>query len=247
MQLLGVGVFSPLKDAIGGFFNRIYRTGISKVQKAEWFECLIMARDKAVIKRNIEGGWRGAGIYPMNPLKVLDKLPKSAIPRPTTPSSEPKTPTSFENVLLEGSSIDASALHSLNISLKEMLLTKEPLQTPVRKYVPRLASTAEWLLAENVILKLELAKSKALLSKRKCREGGKRVILKGKIVISTTEVLKLFEEAETVSKNKKKGTGRPRGRPRKHASKETIVILEEAKKDDDASGDDGDEGEDVSV
>ena len=73
------------------------------------------------------------------------------------------------------------------------------------------------------------------------------MILKGKIVISMTEVLKLFEGAETVSKNKKKGTGRPRGRPRKHASKETIVILEEAKKDDDASGDDGDEGEDVSV
>ena len=70
------------------------------------------------------------------------------------------------------------------------------------------------------------------------------MILKGKIVISTTEVLKLFEEVETVSKNKKKGTGRPRGRPRKGVSKETIVILEEAKDYEETSEDDNDDGDD---
>ena len=76
MQPLDVGVFFPLKQAMGSFVDRIYRTGISRIQKAEWFECFIKARAKAINKKNIEGGWRGAGIYPMNLSKILDKLPK---------------------------------------------------------------------------------------------------------------------------------------------------------------------------
>ena len=167
MQPLDVGVFFPLKQAMGGFLDEIYRTGISRIQKAEWFECLIKARAKAVNKKNIEGGWRGAGIYPMDQLKVLDKLPQSAVQQLFPPSSQSETASSFENVLLEGSSIDANALHSANTGLKETLLTKEPLQTPACKYIPRLASTAEWLHAENVILKLELANLRAFLSNRK--------------------------------------------------------------------------------
>ena len=174
----------------------------------------------------------------MDPLKVINKVPKSIIQRPNTPSSQSETASSFKNILLEGSSIDANALHSVNISLKEMLLAKEALQTPAWKYIPRLASMAEWLLTENVILKFELANMKALISKRKLREGGKRLILKGKIVISTAEILKLIEEAEAATKNKKMRTGKPRGRP---SSKKPIVILEEAKDDEETSGDDGDD------
>ena len=196
---------------------------------------------------NIEGGWRGAGIYPMDPFKVLEKLPKSTIQRPITPSSQPETTSAFENVLLEDSSIDANALHSANTILKEMLLTKEHLQTPARKYVPRLASTAEWLLAENVILKLELTNLKTLLNNRKLREGAKRLILKGKIVISTKEILKLIEEAEAATKNKKKTTGRPRGRPRKIVPEETIVILEEDKNEKETSEDDSDDEDESKV
>jgi len=181
---------------------------------------------------------------------VLEKLPKLRIQQLSTPSAQSETASPFENALLEGSSIDAHALHSANTALKEMLRTKEPLQSPARKYVPRLASTAEWLHAENVILKVELADLKALINNRKSREGAKRVILKGRIVISTSEVVKLFHEAETETKNKKKGTGRPRGRPRKNVSKEPIVILEEAKeaKDEEETSEDcSDDGEDLNA
>ncbi len=128
-----------------------------------------------------------------------------------------------------------------------MLLTKEHLQTPARKYVPQLASTAEWLRAENVILKLELTNLKTLLNNRKLREGAKRLILKGKIVISTKEILKLIEEAEAAMKNKKKTTGRPCGRPRKIVPEETIVILEEDKNEKETSEDDSDDEDESKV
>ena len=135
MQPLDVGVFFPLKHTMGSFLDRIYRTGISRIQKMEWFECLIKAWAKAVNKKNTEGGWRGASIYPMDSLKVIDKVSKSIIQRPNTPSSQSETASSFENVLLKGSSIDANALHSVNIILKEKLLNKEALRQPRRRYV----------------------------------------------------------------------------------------------------------------
>ena len=67
------------------------------------------------------------------------------------------------------------------------------------------------------------------------------MILKGKIVISTEEILKLIEEAEVATQNKKKKTGRPRGRPRKNAVIESIVILEEVEDEGETSEDDVDE------
>ena len=64
----------------------------------------------------------------MDPLKVLDKLLKSTIQRPNTPSSQSETASSFENVLLEGSSIDANALHLAIMTLKERcFLPKKPI------------------------------------------------------------------------------------------------------------------------
>jgi DDE superfamily endonuclease/Tc5 transposase DNA-binding domain len=54
MQPLDVGIFFPLKQAIGCFLDRVYRTGIARLQKVEWFECFIKARSKAITKQNIQ-------------------------------------------------------------------------------------------------------------------------------------------------------------------------------------------------
>jgi len=69
-------------------------------------------------------------------------------------------------------------------------------------------------------------------------------ILKGKIVVSTSEVLKLIEEAEVATK---KETGRPRGRPRKCAFKGPVVILEEAKNEEETPDDDSGNGGEVNA
>src|SRR5947207_2822319 len=155
---------------------------------------------------------------------IIGKIPKSATQLTTIPSSQAETINPFENILIEDSSINANTLHSANTALKDLLLIKEPLQSPARKYIPRLTSTAEWLLAENVILKLELKNVKTLLNDRKTRKTGKRLILKGRIVISTNEVLTLFEETEVTIQNKKK-IGRSHEKPRKNVVIESIMIL----------------------
>jgi DDE superfamily endonuclease/Tc5 transposase DNA-binding domain len=248
MQPLDVGIFFPLKQAIACFLDQIYRTGIARLQKIEWLESFIQAREKALNKQNILGAWRGAGIYPLNPSKVLDKLTSTRKPSPSDSSTILLIATSteilalpkpFENILTDNSAgIDASTLHSANTALTDLLRINQPLQTPARKFIPRLASTTEWLLAENVILRLELQKSKDMLGTRKARAAGKRLILKGKIVISTVEILTAFEECEAATLAKAtKPVGRGRGRPRKIPAV-PIVIVEEPKEASDAETDD---------
>lgn len=241
MQPLDVGIFFPLKQAIGCFLDRVYRTGIARLQKIEWLESFIQAREKALNKQNILGAWRGAGIYPLNPSKVLDKL--TSTPRPqlqlsdgstilvlVTSSEISESSQPFDNILTDNSTgIDASKLHSANTVLTDLLRINQPLQTPARKFIPRLASTTEWLLAENIILKLELQKSKDMLGTRKAQAAGKRLVLKGKIVISTAEILTAFEKCEAATLARAtKPVGRGRGRPRT-IPVVPIAILEEPK------------------
>ena len=122
-----------------------------------------------------------------------------------------------------------------------MVRAKQPLHTPARKFIPRLASTTEWLLAENVILKFELKKCQDMLGSRKARGRGKRLVLRGKIVVSTEEIIKAVEECESATQNKQKTTGRPRGRPRKDVQVEQIVALEKAADDRETSESGGDD------
>ena len=110
-----------------------------------------------------------------------------------------------------------------------------------------MTSIAEWLLAENVILKLELKNVKTLLNDRKTRKTGKRLILKGRIIISTNEVLTLFEETKAATQNKKKKTDRPCERLRKNVVIELIVILEEVEDENEVSEDDSDDEEELEL
>ena len=66
MQPLDVAVFGPLKHAISLQISRLLRSGITRIQKAEWLERYIEAREHAITNANILAGWRGAGLFPEN-------------------------------------------------------------------------------------------------------------------------------------------------------------------------------------
>jgi len=221
--------------------DHIFRTGISTLQKVEWFEAFIKVCARSMNARNIQGGWCGAGIYPMNPARVLDQFPPSAsVDSLQSETGQDITP-SFNDTLLADTPLDATVLHSANTALVDLLHTNQALNTPARKYIPRLASTAEWLLAENTILHYEVKRCQEMLGARKQRGTGKRLILKGRVVISIDEVLVAIEAAEKASEAKKSvgeksikakksvGTGRPQGRPKKN--QEPVIALEDGDED----------------
>src|SRR6266496_5677610 len=149
--------------------------------------------------------WHGTGIYPMNPARVLNQFTLSTSIDSSLQSEigEDITP-SFNNILISDTPLDAVTLHSANTALNDLLRTNQPLQTPVRKYIPRLISTAEWLLVENIILHYEVKRCQDMLRARKERGKGKRFILKGRVVISIDEVLVAIEAAEEATQKMKK-------------------------------------------
>ena len=74
LQSLDVNIFGPLKSALSNELDHIFRIGISTLQKIEWFQAFMKAHASVINVKNIQGGWRGTGIYPMNPTRVLKEF-----------------------------------------------------------------------------------------------------------------------------------------------------------------------------
>ena len=71
LQLLDVGLFGPLKKALSAALDHIIRTEGDKVRKVEWVKGYAEARQREFTVDNALGGWRGAGLFPYDPVKVL--------------------------------------------------------------------------------------------------------------------------------------------------------------------------------
>jgi hypothetical protein len=212
MQPLDVGVFGPLKTAVSSQLAELISTGVSRLQKIEWVEAYIIAREKAFSVENIQSGWRAAGLWPIEPDRILDQL-QSTTPPPISELSNQQSIPSFETQLLTSSPPDMTAIHVTNNALDETL-DKSGLDTPVKGYIRRLSRGYEKVQALYSISQQELQTHKRILSARKERASGKRVILKNTIIASTEEIFQSIDEAERKTKERKKRrkTGKKRKR-----------------------------------
>ena len=113
LQPLDISIFGPLKSTMSNDLDHIFRTGISTSQEVEWFEAFIKAHARSVNVRNIQEGWRGAGIYPMNPARVLDQFTSfaSADSFLQSETGQDIIP-SFNDILTADTSLDATALQT---------------------------------------------------------------------------------------------------------------------------------------
>jgi hypothetical protein len=232
MQPLDVGVFGPLKTAISAQLARLISTGVPRLQKMEWLENYVPARAKAITSTNIEGGWRGAGIFPINRAKILRNLPRELTTQSLhQPQMQPVTP--FETQLLTSSPPNATDLHSTNCALKEALQSGD-VNTPVKKYVGRLAKHSERLHASNTILRQENQELKKVISTRKERASGKRVALKNVIIASVEDVFRSVEAAEKKTNKAKLRRAKDQKLPRKR-KQASVSSLTDSSEDEDES------------
>ena len=88
---------------------------------------------------------------------------------------------------------------------------------------------------------------KTLLNDRKTRKTGKRLILKERIVISTNEVLTLFEKTEVATQNKKKKIDKLYEKSRKNIIIKFIMILKEVENENKIFEDDNDNEEELEL
>ncbi|KAM6509943.1 hypothetical protein FALCPG4_19040 [Fusarium falciforme] len=74
LQPLDVGCFGPLKKAYGRGIEYLIRCSITHVSKTEFFPAFYAAHQATMTKGNIQGGFRGAGLVPLDPESVISKL-----------------------------------------------------------------------------------------------------------------------------------------------------------------------------
>jgi len=93
LQPLDVGCFGPLKKAYSREIEQLIRCSITHVSKTEFFPAFYAAFQATITESNIKGGFRGAGIVPLNPENVLSKLDvQLRTPTPVEEEASPSTP-----------------------------------------------------------------------------------------------------------------------------------------------------------
>ena len=112
LQPLNVGCFAPLKQAYGQEIENLIRGGVTHIAKEDFFPAFFTAYNAVMIEKNIQGGFRGSGIYPLNPESVISKLdiqlktqtPVEGVLRSTSPFAL-KTLTNFLEAISQSSYI----------------------------------------------------------------------------------------------------------------------------------------------
>jgi hypothetical protein len=210
LQPLDVGVFAPLKRALASETDVVARLDYGRIQRVEWTEMYIRAREKALTSANIASGWKATGLEPLSPIHVLEKLKLE----PASQASNPYTPgqsSSLDLSLLHSSPPEGTELRKANAVFNSQLCEAESVPSPAKRYAERMTRALETTQSELVTIRKELAEQRELLQTRKKRKTGKRVKLKGRFVFSTAEVLGIAKEAEEATAAKK---GRKRRRKR---------------------------------
>ena len=199
-QPLDVGVFGALKKHIAAELYPLMRTRVSRIQKVEWLTAFVAVHDKALSSKNILSGFRGTGIHPFQPTKVLHHVISSISPQPQSrPSTPPNSLTPFNEAVLTDSPIVFNAVKQANDALNTLIEFREPLPSPVKKYVGHCTRSIMRLHAHNTILEHENANQKAILNTRRRGLSGKRWVIDGKHLITGVELVGI-QEAQEVTK-----------------------------------------------
>lgn len=203
LQPLDVAIFGPLKKRLTAALECLNEAQLVRIQKAEWLSAYIIARTEALSATNIASAFRGAGLLPFNPQRVLRTI-KS---QPLAEIQRPHTPTEFDildRVFVNSSPPDTQALQKANQVLKTVLQTRIALNTPTTRYVRNLADATERLNTRDIIRQREIDNLRTIAKARTERKKGKRAALKGHFHISTEELRDAVVEAEKETREKRK-------------------------------------------
>ena len=207
-----MGVFSPLKTHMTSSIEPLIGTEIHRIIKAEWLAAYVEAHRNAFSTRNIQSGFCGTGILPFNLSKVINHIKTpvqdSIVIRGLTPI---EFATPFKNSVLTSSPLNTDEARLANAALLSELASGGHLSTPTRKYAQKVVKRSECVQARMNIIKQEHDKLKTVVMKRKRILSGKRQVIDGKHILTTSEILAGLEWAEKITK-KRKITGTKKGK-----------------------------------
>ena len=93
LQPLDIRCFAVLKKAYSREIEHLIRCSITHISKTKFFNAFYAAFKATFTKRNIRGGFKGAGLIPFNPENVISKLNMQLrTPTPPKEAAKPSTP-----------------------------------------------------------------------------------------------------------------------------------------------------------
>jgi hypothetical protein len=90
LQPLDVGCFGPLKKSYGRQIEHLMRQQCTHVTKEDFIPAFRVAFEESLTESNIKGGFRGAGLIPFDPERVISALDLK-LRTPTPQNSRPST------------------------------------------------------------------------------------------------------------------------------------------------------------
>ena len=211
-QPLDVGVFGPLKTLMASAIEPLIGIEIHQIMKAEWLAAYVKAHNNAFSKRNIQSGFCGTGIFPYNPSKVVDRIkpivPSTVVVRDSTPT---ESTTPFKESVLTSSPLNTDEARLANAALLNELASGAQLSTPTRNYAQKVVKRSERLQVRNIIIEEQHAKLTTAVTTRKTILSGKRKVIDGEHILTTSEILHKLQKAEKITK-KRKTTGIKKGK-----------------------------------
>jgi hypothetical protein len=234
-QPLDVGVFGALKKHMSAEIEPLMRTGISRVQKVEWLTAFVAAHAKAVSAKNVLGGFRGTGIHPFLPTKVLRRVASTPSPGQSRPSTPQNSLIPFNETVFTDSPTDFNAVQRANIALDTLLDSNEPLPSPAKKFVRHVTRSHMRLHARITVLEQENTDQKAVLERRKNGLSGKRLVIDGKHLMTRMELVGV-QKAEEVTKQRKAA---PKGKQKRNTKRKVKKESSDESEADSYNTDDG--------
>ena len=198
LQPLDVGCFAPLKQAYGRQVESLMRSQISHVTKQEFLSCFKLAFDASFTSSNVQGGFRGAGLVPFDPERVISALDvKLRTPSPLPINNQPWLSQTPSNTLELGS---------------QSTLVKQKIQrhtnsspTSIVEAFEKVSKGAAIIAHKLVLAQKEIAELKAAnegATRRKSHKR-KRVQKEGTLVVGEGELLAALKDFGARSDGKK--------------------------------------------
>jgi hypothetical protein len=242
LQPLDVSCFSPLKKAYGRQIEELMRQQIIHITKEDFIPAFRAAFQASLTKSNIQGGFRGAGLVPFDPERVISTLdlklrtptPQNSRPSTANPWTS-QTPSNPIQALSQGSFIKERVARHQGSSPTAILDAVDSLSKSTSRVMYQMA-----LLQDEV---KQLRKTNETLSKRRRRRKGR---LQEGGSLNLQEAQALMDErnvADQIKQEVHAGSGRrPRTETRArrcgncnatgHNSRTCSIIIETLEEDD---------------
>lgn len=241
LQPLDVGCFSPLKTAYGKQIEGMMRASITHITKEDFFPAFLAAHQAAITPDNVRGGFRGAGLVPFDPEKVISQLDVRLM-TPTPSNSRPgsahtwvsKTPNNPTEAFSQSTLIKTRISRHQNSSPTEILRAVDVLAKGTSKIMHKMAlmqaEIRDLRAANEALSKRRRAK------KQRLRQGGSLSVQNAQDIQGQREVEVQFkEETQAGSSRKSRTETRARrcgncGEPG-HNARTCQVVVETSKED----------------